>query len=140
MDYVTRDNLDFTKAPQKGILLAYFRTKVIFDTYEIVEKEIKSSKYGAVQGEKLLELHLFNSEKEYRAVLSGGNKYIQTEICRESDGDTIEEEMYLSEKFQKFGDKLKVVNLLSYDDSGMIRIENYRLAGVMEGGSDNAEK
>lgn len=120
------------EAPLQGYLLAYFQKKVIFNKYSI--KENPSEILEAFQDECLLELHMFDEKKEYRAILSRRKDgYIETIVSDElEENDIMEENVFLNEmtsgvvKEEKA--KITVVNYLSFDENDdLMRIENYRL-------------
>lgn len=139
--------LSFDQAPESGYMLAYFRKKVVFEMYEGISKEEldqkiadKEEKYG-----DLLEMHLFDDKKEFRAVKTRKsdfnveeNEYITAQIQDEMNGkdyqkagDYMDEEMFLEEKYKRIGEKLVVRNYLDYQENGMVTVCAYRLVGVV---------
>ena len=58
------------EAPKSGQLLAYTRKKVYFQPYDSLS-EVKE----LLQNETLLELHLFDRDKEYRAIMTRSRRF-----------------------------------------------------------------
>ena len=117
-------------APQKGTVYATFIDKVVFQKYQSL-KEIEE----LAKEDRMLELHLFDREKEYR-VLKTRKKGIQTFLISDAcvHDEVYEEEIYVSadnvDKQTNLSAKLKVVNYIQYDRNDMIHIVNYRLQEV----------
>lgn len=117
-------------APQKGTVYATFIDKVVFRKYRSL-KEIEE----LVKEDRMLELHLFDNEKEYR-VLKTRKRGIQTYVISDAciHDDIYEEEIYVSadnvDKQTNLSEKICVVNYIQYDQNDMIHIVNYRLKEV----------
>lgn len=122
----------FKKAPDRGCFLAYTRKAVVFEKYG--NKEEVRDKLGE---EELLELHLFDNEKEYRAIATSSKRIFQNSAKKtiecviapdpQKRCETYEETVLIEDKFRETGRKMTIVNYLMYDENGMIRIDNYRL-------------
>lgn len=140
----TYREFSFDLAPESGYMLAYFRKAVVFEIYEGLSKEElgqRIEKKEETNGD-LLELHLFDDKKEFRAVKTRKSKfdaeeYITAQIQDEMDGkdykkagDYVDEEMFLEEQYRGIGEKLIVRNYLDYKENGMVTVCAYRLAGV----------
>lgn len=127
--------------PEKGQMLAYTRTKVIFHEYDSLETVA-----AELAEEDLLELHLFDSEKEYRSVSTIGRRFrakqgvIETLVDfpeNEKDnhsgiGTVYSERILLdTDKGQDSGaggHAITVLNHIRYNpENGMAAIDNYRL-------------
>lgn len=112
------------EAPDSGLLYALYTDRVVFEQYTSVP---------AIETEKLLELHLFDSVKEYRFIksrLSGGMEcVVSDEIKRNTEGIV---DVYTEDIYVEMGnhEKIKVVNYLSFDENGMLSIDDYRLEEV----------
>lgn len=136
LDYFKKLRLErINNAPLKGYILAYSKKGVLFSEYDVSvtnNMEFQQWKYG-----ELLELHIFNEKKEYRAVFSEDRqKYIEAVIQEQEDKE--EKNVKVEYMFLKNSSKkLKVVNYIAYDGNDMIVINNYRLAGVI---SDHSER
>lgn len=131
--------MDYSLMPEKGTEYALYKDKVVYKEYN--EKPDKSE-----FGDNLLELHMFDKDKEYRYVKLSGNKVIEKVISDESefgsekellDGQTKEqiqkkrEELKYTEKIYVLEDKkVEVVNYISYDENDIMFINNYRLKEV----------
>lgn len=115
------------EAPEQGWLLAYLRKEVLFEQYSSLE-EVQEH----IGQRELLELHLFNQEKEYRAIASQSRRYPSGVVETIADfgfdeETTYKEEVYLETKYQKLGEKIQICNHIKYDENGMLEIDNYRL-------------
>ncbi|MDO5423021.1 MAG: hypothetical protein Q4F41_04780 [Eubacteriales bacterium] len=115
------------KAPERGQILAYTRLeRPIFHAYESlgqIEEEIA--------GKELIEIHLFDREREYRAV-AARRRIIETLAdFPENDRERVYAETVLLED----GGTITVLNHIRYDveisgdedATGMAVIDNYRL-------------
>lgn len=122
--------IEVKHAPDTGMMLAYYRKAVIFDAYS---KENLETVFSELEQEKgtLLELHLFDNEKEFRAVLKEDGTYTQSVIADASDTESVTEfvieEMYLEGAYAKKAETIKVINYLEYKENGMLQVTNYRL-------------
>ena len=118
-------------APEKGYVLAYFRNEVLFKSYKLLS-DIKTELQNREEQE-LLELHLFNEEREYRCVYSRVSngiyrviEYVAKDFPKEGEDDVYVEEVSLeTEQDEKV---LTVLNHIKYsDETGMAVIDDYRL-------------
>ena len=120
--------LALSKAPEKGTFYAVLRDRIVFQTYDsLAEAE-------AIAGDdKLLELHLFDTEKEYRAVRTRMGGFQETVIDEEWQ-DTYEEKIYVLgsdvDKTEGLKNQVIVVNQITYNKDDMLNIRNYRLKEV----------
>ena len=67
------------KAPHSGYMLLYTRQDVIFEKYDNIDN-IKNdilSKVDSKSNNELLEVHLFDNEKEYRAIKTTSHRIYQ---------------------------------------------------------------
>ena len=119
------------EAPRSGWMLAYTREKVIFKAYEETGKDW----YSEISGKELLELHLFDKDKEYRCVMTTSRRYpngvIEAVISdRENGADMFEEEILVQKKEKDWPDRITMRHYICEEKelkSGMIYIGNYRL-------------
>lgn len=129
-------------APEYGCALVYTRReKPNFKEYSSIE-QIKQE----FANKEILEIHLFNSEKEYRAISSTSHKHagrgcvecIVTDeeygivrdngniISKDSNYKVYEETTKISQDCEMEG-WLKVCNYVAFDDRGMSQVVDYRL-------------
>ena len=126
MEFILQESKLFKDgAPTVGQMLIYTRQEVIFKQYNDLSEVIKIFTENEV-----LEMHLFDKDKEYRTVKTRSKRvakgYIETLISAiDNKEDSYEEVVNVDS-----GRKLKVINILNYSETGMISIDNYRL--VME--------
>lgn len=122
------------RAPHSGQVLAYTRTKVLFEKYTDLNK-VKE----LLDGKELLEVHLFDKNKEYRAVATRGKRKFDNcndgVIEHEANFADNKEEVYkeavlLDKKYSAYG-SITVLNHIDYDELGMAKFDDYRL--IMEG-------
>ena len=113
-------------APKKGWCLLYTRNEVYFEAYDVVD-DVK----GKIGQEDILELHLFDEKREYRALSSSSRRFSSgvIETCvieaEESCEDVFVTRVALE---KKYGKDIQVINRLTYDDNGSLSISNYRLS------------
>ncbi len=117
------------EAPQAGQLLAYTRKNVIFQPYGALE-EVEEW----LSQEDLLEVHLFDEEKEYRSIATRSKRYKDGVIETVADFSEREEETLYKEQIRLENGQgmITVLNHIKYDDkgdgaTGMASIDNYRL-------------
>lgn len=118
------------EAPQSGYLLAYTREEVVFCKYD--QDDNKPEK--KLDEKELLELHLFDNDKEYRCVSSESKRFpsgvIEAVIdFPENDEKTVYSETVLLDKYYKqTAEKITVLNHIAYnEENGMAYVDNYRL-------------
>ena len=124
------------QAPKQGCLLMYTRKKVIFEKYDCTGTDIKEYIVPKVNVEKedtILELHLFDTEREYHRTYPGSAKgtaecVVTKEESQKDDIDEYVEDILLEKKFKQVGSRIRVINYMKYDDNGMAEMYNYRLA------------
>ena len=104
--------MDFSKAPETGVMYAIYKDRVEFQHYE---------GNNMVDETNLLELHLFDETMEYRYV-KGRTKEFESIV---SDASVSFDDIYGGAP-----QKIKIVNYITYDENDLIHIENYRMAEV----------
>lgn len=112
------------EAPEQGWMLAYFRKEILLDKYSSREDVRKH-----IENRELLELHLFDPHKEYRAISSQSRRYPAGVVEAIADFKLDQDATYVEECYleAKFGKKIRICNHLNYDENGMLEIDNYRL-------------
>lgn len=120
--------ISWGKAPKDGYVLACFRQEVLFQKLdeEIKQKVLKQQK-------TLLELHVFDREREYRLIRCEAGDFIEAVVDDRAADEKKIETVQVEGRFEKLMRYLQVVNYIDYDENGMLSINNYRLAPV-EGG------
>lgn len=121
-------------APKKGVILAYTRQEIIFQDYSDIADVEK-----ILDDKELVEIHLFDEKKEYRALVTTGNREFNNStkgtiehIADFKTEDTKEYGVYkdnilLDRSFNVDYKSIAVLNKISYDDNGMADIDDYRL-------------
>lgn len=143
-----------TDVPIMGYILAYTRKKVIFRKYSSLEELdaiFQKTAHRENQGndkllsQEILEIHLFDHEKEYRAIASESKRsFLEKEISAiehiadfsvEDEKTVYKEKIMLEPAFVVpangiAGEYITVYNHIFYEH-GMAKVDDYRL--VMEG-------
>ena len=117
-------------APQKGTIYATFIDRMVYEKYE---KLSDIEQY--LLEDRLLELHLFDKEKELRFLKTREKGILRFEISDDTEyDDTYEECLYVSadsvDQQDNLTEKILVVNYIKYDKNDMLHIVNYRLKEV----------
>lgn len=117
--------------PENGQLLAYTRKKVYFQQYEDLEtvKEL-------LKDQVLLELHLFDDEKEARFLSTTSHRFkdvkhgflhdliSKEDIPNDCGESCFSETVYLDMNNEE---RLTVLNHVNYDENGNAYFDNFRL-------------
>ncbi|MGN0362554.1 MAG: hypothetical protein ACI4ET_06905 [Bilifractor sp.] len=120
--------------PKHGQMMLYLvHTKPVFESYQSLDQ------VRAFIGDRdILEIHLFNSAVEYRAIVSESRRFhgkieqlIDFPYDRQDPLSVYAEDVALED-----GRTLTILNKIHYDEQGMASIENYRLR-LSDGGKEN---
>lgn len=124
--------LNLEKAPQTGTMYGVFTDKILYQKYDRADLLAEPPKE-----DKLLELHLFDAQKEYRCIrtrLQGFKEFEITDDCEHDD--VYEEKIYVSgsnvDKQEDLREQVTVVNYIVYDENDLLHIPNYRLKEAAE--------
>ena len=113
------------EAPEKGRALIYTRMEdVIWKRYNNIEEVEKW-----IDGKEVLEIHLFNNEKEYRALAAKSKRFPDgfLENCFNYSGEP-DKNIYREKICLEDGRTIEVINHLKYDEnSGMATVDGYQL-------------
>ena len=114
------------EAPRQGNLLVYTRQEVLLQRYE------DRQNLEAILSEKeLLELHLFDAQKEYRCIVSESRRFCDVNGIIEAVIDFPEKDdnsVYREEVLLEDSDgTITVLNHIAYKENGMAYVDNYRL-------------
>ena len=117
--------MNLTLAPENGSMYAIYKDRVEYNRYSLAELQSNSC-----IGNNLLELHLFDNNREYRLVQSSRGK-IESCISDENvyHDDKYVERVYTQGKFD-ISDQVEVINYITYDENDIAMINNYRLREV----------
>ena len=117
------EQVDLNRIPDTGYMLAYFRLELVFMESGIKEELQKR------ELEDLLELHIFDENKEYRLIRMQDGTWIETLVSDDVEQkDKKVECVKVEEKYAHIMKYLNVINYIDYDENGMISIQNYRLS------------
>lgn len=119
--------LNIEYAPERGMIYALYVDKMIYESYE---NKQQLTEYLAE--EKLLEMHLFDREKELRLLKTGSGEIKSYEIKDDKEYDDVYvESIYLLgadiDQTKDLKQKVEVVNYIRYDENDLLNIVNYRL-------------
>ncbi len=106
------------EAPTKGMLIAYLRSKVDFNEYMSINDVINQYK-----DTEILEIHMFDDTKEYRAISSTSKRF--TGGCVEHVAD-FDDNSYPVNTVAD-GKMLTVLNHVGFLETGSAFIDDYRL-------------
>lgn len=124
------------EAPEKGHILAYLRNEVKFEEYDSRNEIIKRMETLASE-KNLLELHLFDENKEYRAILSREEKgYIEHIADFADEEDTTYKEEWISDAGEN--KNITIINRITFDAQGIAQISDYRM--MVKGGGDGGKE
>lgn len=122
------------EAPDNGQLLAYTRKEVVFNAYKTVE-DVKKM----LSSSEVLEIHMFDDTKEYRALSTDSARYSAGFIehiaefdCAQAEyvgGSHLNGDVYVETclTIDSENEIVNVLNHISYDENGMVIIDDYRL-------------
>lgn len=121
--------MNINLAPEKGIMYALYIDRMVFQEY--TKDQLLKNAYLE---DKLLEMHLFDENKEYRYIKSR-LKDIECVIDDTVKHDDIYvESTYiqsnLDEEVTSSSNRVNVVNYIQYNDEDLLTITNYRLQEV----------
>ena len=127
--------MNLLNAPEQGMMYALYIDRVVYQPYKREQLESKEQLM-----KNLLELHLFDSKKEYRYIKKQKG---EIETCIDDTtvtyDDSYTERIYtlkegteILEDSSGQGDRtcIEVVNYISYDENDLMNITNYRLKEV----------
>ncbi len=114
-------------APQKGTMLVYLRTKVLFAPYDKLEDV-----QARIGDQEILEIHLFDDELEYRAISSLSKRFsgkIEWIADFPEEQDVyVQKNRLEQDAVNETGKKeMTVLNHLSYDANGMLAMDDFRM-------------
>lgn len=108
-------------APSQGRMFLYLRSGVRFEVYSSL-----SNVQEIIGNQEILELHLFDEHKEYRALASESPRF--PDGCIEWISDFTVKDCFRDQVvIDDSGEPMTIVNHISYNDTGMANIDDYRL-------------
>ena len=114
------------EAPTNGQMLVYTRKKVIFKPYDSI-----ATVEDELTGLEILEMHLFDKEKEYRYLTSDSPRFSKEGVIEhiaDFPADDKESTYLETVQLEDENNKIKIINHISYsDENGMAVIDDYRL-------------
>jgi len=124
------------RIPQKGYVLAYFRSELLFEPYEVCSGELSFERSELLEKEEARQLHFFDEKEEYRMVRrTSRNEVIELHFSGEEeaamDPDLIfAEDVLLEDEYAndpKYPEKIRIINRYYYSENDTIVLKNYRI-------------
>ena len=116
--------MNINLVPEKGMMYALYIDRVVYKPYSKEELMNDSSLEN-----KLLEMHLFDDEKEYRYIKDRGIECVVDDSFPHDD--TYVETAYVQEKVDEetssSSKKISVINYIQYNEDDLLNFVNYRL-------------
>lgn len=138
---------DYREVPDQGTVFAVYRDRIVYGNYQRSDADCFVLPDGTlvnlaetIQDTNLLELHLFNQDREYRCVRTRQRGMLECLIDDTSVSEEYEdfypypEEIYILEKDadqkEQLRRKVGVVNYIHYNADDLAVIDQYRLKEV----------
>lgn len=122
-------------APSSGQMLIYTRKGVLFKGYHSID-EAERAVLDFCEGKDILEVHLFDSEKEYRALASTSSRakkssgvieYTASFPYKKSTVFIEEQQLEMNHGSDRKISTISVLNHISFDENGMASVDDYRM-------------
>lgn len=129
--------ISLEKLPPKGIMLLYFKKRLVFERYEIKNGELVYGGGENLSGETPIECHFFDEQTEYRSIKREAQRDVienvlsaTEEAYMDPDLLYVEEALIKDEYRTSVGipEKLTIVSRYCYSDNDTLELKNYRLA------------
>ena len=121
--------MNINLAPDKGIMYALYIDRMVFQEY--TKDQLLKDAYLE---DKLLEMHLFDENKEYRYIKSRLKdiECVIDDIVKHDDiyVESTYIQSNLDEEVTSSSNRVNVVNYIQYNDEDLLTITNYRLQEV----------
>ena len=131
--------VNYSRAPEKGILLAYFPDALVFERYTITNDGLRFENWQHFQEKTPVECHLFDGNTEYRMVTRAArNDRIELLLTKQEaeqmDPDLVyTEDVLVKEEYSVKGTlpkRLRIVNRYIYTENDVLVLKNYRIAEI----------
>lgn len=131
------------KIPPKGLVMAYFKDKLVFSSYEVTKDGLNLTDQALFDSETPYECHFFDEDTEYRMVQreSRGDFIHRVLIGEEEDAmvpDLIfTEDVLVKEEYASLPGmprKLRIINRYRYSENDTLTLQDYRIALIPEEG------
>jgi hypothetical protein len=137
--------INYVEIPDQGTVFVAFRDRIVYGKYQKMDSNSFVLEDGTVlnynvigQNTDLLELHLFDRNKEYRCVRTRHKGILDSLIDDKTASldheDSYTEEIYILEEDadqqEQFRQKVVAVNYIHYSADDLIVIDQYRLKEV----------
>ena len=130
-------NIPVEKLPEKGLFMAYFKNRLVFEPYEVKDGRIVCESSALLENELPEEGHFFNEIMEYRFVVRKSRKDVielllteDEEIKMDPDLLFYDEGLVREEFSAKEGipGRLRVINRYRYSENDTLVLKNYRIS------------
>lgn len=127
------------KIPPKGLVIAYFRNRLLFSPYEVSGNELKLPQKALFDAETPYECHFFDRDREYRLIRRESRNDVIERILSVEDEEMTDPELLFSEDVlikKEYADipgipeKLRVISRYRYSENDILVLKDYRLAVI----------
>ncbi len=132
-------NISIDRLPQKGLVMAYFKEKLLFSPYEVEGGELKLPEKELFEKEEPYECHFFDDKKEYRVIKRSARKDVIERTLTSEEEESMPPELLFSEEvlvkpeyteIPGIPEKLRVINRYQYSENDILVLKDYRMAVV----------
>jgi hypothetical protein len=125
------------KLPPKGLMLAYFREKLLFSPYEVTGGELEFYGQDLFAKDEPYECHFFDDKTEYRMIKRIARKDVIERVLTREEEDGMLPELIFSEevmvkteytKIQGIPEKMRIINRYQYSENDVLTLKDYRIA------------
>ena len=136
--------------PPKGLVMAYFRNRLLFSPYEITGDGLSLEEKELFEKEIPYECHFFDETTEYRIVYREAHRdYIHRVLTKEEENKMPEDYLFSEDVLVKkeyvslsgIPEMLRVISRYRYTENDTLTLKDYRIAVIpkdyMEGNKDD---
>lgn len=133
------DRFSFEKIPEKGFVMAYFSSRLVFEPYTVSNGSPVFKNCGLLESECPSEIHFFDAKTEYRFVSRPSRSDFVEIVLTEEQESKMEPDLLFSETVllkkeyaeqEGFPDRIRVINRYRYTENDTLVLKNYRMALV----------
>ena len=130
-------NIPVEKLPEKGLFMAYFKDRLVFEAYEVTDGRIVCESSALLEKELPEEAHFFSETMEYRFVVRKSRKDVIELILTEDEEKKMDpdllfyDEGIVREEFsakEGIPGRLRIINRYRYSENDTLVLKNYRIS------------
>lgn len=131
------------KIPSKGLVMAYFKDKLVFSSYEVTKDGLNLADKALFDVETPYECHFFDAKTEYRMVKrESRSDFIHRILTKEEEDAMVPdliftEDVLVKEEYASLPGipkKLRIINRYRYSENDTLTLQDYRMALIPEEG------